>query len=748
MIAKRIESDRQTSSITRLVKYVVNANGGLDPRSWDKTAGYILDENVAPNERGEKVGGVRVTNCGTDDPAAATVIIQSTQAVNVKSKKDKTYHLVFSFPPGENPSVEVLNKIEDELCATIGYADHQRISAIHIDTDHLHVHVAINKVHPTGFQNIEPYFDKKRLMEACEKLEIKYGLERTNHGEIENERTRRHANRIDLGPAQRPEQRNTKFREYLRKSHNLTLAEPPKAETFNGLRNLSGCNMADLAERSKVLLPSDARSNLEQEGAAPFNGVRWPGNGNRTNAKSAELEDKTGIETLAGYVASNIAEDIRAANDWQAVHKALADHGLEIKERGAGLVIGDSGLPLWVKASQCGRDLSIKSLVDRLGPFEAPKGTLPKGSKGAYQPRPLQTHKSTANLFAQYQREKQSHLEARKNGMAQIKQESQAHAVQLKQWAAQQRALLKLSGRGVTRRAMSVTITSQVAAARKKNQQAAQTRREQLYKQTVMPSWADWLAYQANAGNAEALEVLRSREQREAKLQGDLLTAANAEKAKATLLKELKPITRRDGVVSYRTADGGKVLDRKTHVQAEKQTTGAAFVALTLAAEKFTGQPLIVEGTDQFKHEVAHLAALHGIDVVFADPAMESQRKAVQEAKKPSTKEEGKDEPESAEKPSNLVTSWIESRNKTREKISSLDYHRSWEKTDAGKATYQGKRTMKDGSEVLLLKRGNEMLVHPVSSNVAAKATKLRVGQTVQIDARGRLTNTSRDLEL
>ena len=180
MIAKRIDTKAASPRIARLVRYVVAAQGGIDPRSWSRTADYVL--NSGTSNRGEKVGGVRVTNCHTDDPAAATALIECTQAANTRSKTDKTYHLVFSFPPGEEPELSVLHAIEDELCRSIGYADHQRISAVHVDCDHLHVHVAINKVHPKGYQNIEPYFDKKKLMETCERLELEYGLQRTNHG--------------------------------------------------------------------------------------------------------------------------------------------------------------------------------------------------------------------------------------------------------------------------------------------------------------------------------------------------------------------------------------------------------------------------------------------------------------------------------------------------------------------------------------------------------------------------------------
>lgn len=874
MIAKRVPNRKETSSAARLVRYVVNAKGGEDPRDWTQTATYILDGELEKNAQGEKVGGVRVTNCGTDDPAAATTLIQATQAANTRSKKDKTYHLVFSFPPGENPPLDVLNAIEDELCASIGYADHQRVSAVHVDKDHLHVHVAINKVHPTGFQNIEPYYDKRRLMEACERLEVEHGLQRTNHG-IEgnthdrpnpkrreraargNERGNDSAGKRADGTAERitlndePGTRTTAFRRHLRESYDLPITRPPEAKTIHGMRNLSGRNVARITDRSPVLLPGDSRFGLHRNGGGTINranaDVRRAGNGHRADAGSAgglgnttaTIELQSGIETLAGYVAKNVAKELHAANSWQAVHDALASHGLEIKPRGAGLVIGDAGLPLWVRASQCDRAFSMKAMTDRLGPFQPSEkvATAETKTRAGYKAKPVQTHPSTAKLFAQYQRERQEMAAARKAGFEAIRKDSAAYVAELDKWKAGKRAQLKFGVKGVGRKLVRHNITADYRSAKKQNREAAASRRQKVFEQTTIPAWNDWLAMKAEAGNAEALAVLRSRAEREAKLQGDLLTAERADRAKTVLMKHVKPVVRRDGVVSYKTADGGRVLDRKSHVHAQTSSTGASLLALTLAAEKYAGQPLVVEGTAEFKAEVARLAGLHSINVTFSDEDMEKTRRASaaeREAHKhsrlvahgpaPFQNEagasdsyfvtlEGRDgkqhtlwgvdleravdasganvgdrvdvkfkgsqpvtfpngqtghrntwevtkkadapkqaqpaaEPQKPGEPTAAVTDWIKNRNKTRENLSSIDYHRLWSSNDAGRAIYQGRRHMSDGTEVLLLKRGDEMLVKPASASVVSKAAKWKVGRSVNLDARGRFVNSSRANEL
>ena len=134
-----------------------------------------------PQEKQERVGRVTVTNCLQDDALDAALEVQATQALNTRSEADKTYHLLISFREGESPTPEVLEAIEARVCAALGYADPQRVSAVHHDTDNLHIHVGINKIHPTRHTIHTPYNDYKTLGEICEKLEREYGLEADNH---------------------------------------------------------------------------------------------------------------------------------------------------------------------------------------------------------------------------------------------------------------------------------------------------------------------------------------------------------------------------------------------------------------------------------------------------------------------------------------------------------------------------------------------------------------------------------------
>ncbi|HAT9142987.1 TPA: relaxase/mobilization nuclease domain-containing protein [Legionella pneumophila subsp. pneumophila] len=129
----------------------------------------------------ERVGKVRLSNCNSLDPIWAVQEVLATQAKNQRATGDKTYHMLISFAPGENPSPQVLREIEDRVAMSIGFKEHQRISVVHHDTDNLHIHVAINKINPQTFNMIEPYRAYKTFAQAASQLEIELGLQITNH---------------------------------------------------------------------------------------------------------------------------------------------------------------------------------------------------------------------------------------------------------------------------------------------------------------------------------------------------------------------------------------------------------------------------------------------------------------------------------------------------------------------------------------------------------------------------------------
>ena len=144
---------------------------------FGKLMAYLLD----PQGKKTRVGEVTITNCVSTDTTWAVREIAATQRLNTRSKSDRTYHLLISLRAGENPDANTLRVIEERFCKELGYADHQRISVVHHDTDNVHIHVAINKIHPASLALHDPVRDYKARSKLCAILEHELGLAQDNH---------------------------------------------------------------------------------------------------------------------------------------------------------------------------------------------------------------------------------------------------------------------------------------------------------------------------------------------------------------------------------------------------------------------------------------------------------------------------------------------------------------------------------------------------------------------------------------
>ena len=105
-----------------------------------------------------------------------------------------------------------------------------------------------------------------------------------------------------------------------------------------------------------------------------------------------------------------------------------------------------------------------------------------------------------------------------------------------------------------------------------------------------------------------------------------LLTIENVEEARDVIKAHFKPTVLKNGKVIYRAQDGGVVSDEATAISVPAVTEAATLLALSLADERFNGKPVVVEGSDEFKLQVAKLSAIEGLSIRFADPVLEKER--------------------------------------------------------------------------------------------------------------------------
>ncbi|GJM05859.1 MAG: conjugal transfer relaxase TraI [marine bacterium B5-7] len=493
--------------------------------SFSALVRYLTDDQQTQ----ERISQIQVSNCYTDDQTAALIEIQNTQDMNKRARSDKTCHLVLSFPEGERLVHSDLNKIEERFCDALGFAGHQRISVVHDDTNNLHIHIAINKIHPKNRTIHNPFYDYKKVASLCEKIEQEYGLTKVNHKTM-----------------------------------------------------------------------SDKASRIEQD-----------------------IETKTGIESLLGWIKRECLDEIKGADNWRDLHKVLTRHGLEIRERGNGFVfVANNGVA--VKASSVDRSLSKANLTKRLSAFVSIDSSArsPQSNTKQYQPRPLQNRSDATKLYARYQQEQSASARHRANQWAMLRYKRDRLIERVKQEESLKRNIIKSIKAGrLAKKALVATVHQQfkttVVAIKSDYREACQRSK------TSHPrmAWLDWLTKEAKNGNAEALARLRSR--KSGRIQGNHVSGEqnNDGHIKDSFIGSIT----KNGTVIYK-AGSATVRDDGKRLIVLPDTSREALADILQVAMKKYGNHLAINGTEQFRSEIAQVAVLNRMRITFDDKALEQYR--------------------------------------------------------------------------------------------------------------------------
>lgn len=113
-----------------------------------------------------------------DDYELAMQEVADTQALNTRTAKEKTYHLIVSFRPEDQGKLtpENFKAIEERFAEALGLSEHQRHCGVHVNTNNTHLHVAYNLIHPERLTRVEPWRDYIARDKLCRQLEKEYGL--------------------------------------------------------------------------------------------------------------------------------------------------------------------------------------------------------------------------------------------------------------------------------------------------------------------------------------------------------------------------------------------------------------------------------------------------------------------------------------------------------------------------------------------------------------------------------------------
>ncbi len=128
-----------------------------------------------------------------DDYDLAVKEVADTQALNTRTTREKTYHLMVSFRPEDEAKLtpDTFKAIEEAFAKALGFEEHQRHCGVHKNTANLHMHVAYNVIHPERLTRYEPFRDFHTRDRVCRELEQRFGLAVDNGREqVPRERTR------------------------------------------------------------------------------------------------------------------------------------------------------------------------------------------------------------------------------------------------------------------------------------------------------------------------------------------------------------------------------------------------------------------------------------------------------------------------------------------------------------------------------------------------------------------------------
>ena len=525
---------------------------------------YITDKQ----NKNERVGYVSATNCQTDKHQVAITEVLNTQAQNTRATSDKTYHLLVSFRAGEQPDDATLKAIEARICDGLGFGEHQRVSAVHHDTDNLHIHIAINKIHPTRYTIHDPYNDYRTLGQLCEKLEQEFGLEVDNH------------------QAQKSGAEN----------------RAGDMERHAGVQSLLGWIKRECVDQIK-----GAQSWAELHAVMQSNGLVLQERGN-----GLVITDGAGV----GVKASSVARELSKAKLEQRFGAFEA-----LPARAASVAAAQARRNQSPPVAKVGSKPPPRSQnrLHNLSQLEA----MRINSGRRYEQKPMRSGINTVELYAKYKHEQQTGNALRTLEWSKAIDRKNRHIDAAKLSGRLKRAAIKLvKGAGLGKKIMYATTSETLKNEIQKINKQYLKERQEIYDKYQRLTWADWLRVKATDGNQEALGALRAREAATG-LKGNAV-AGNGGQNAAQDQSEQDSVTKK-GTIIYRVGTTAVRDDGNKLNVSRGATQDGLQAALRMAMARY-GERITVNGTDAFKEQIAQAAAAVKLPTTFADAALERRR--------------------------------------------------------------------------------------------------------------------------
>lgn len=140
----------------------------------------ILNYATSPLDKDAKVEKcIAIRTHGVKSIATASSEMNAVAVKNTRCE-DPAYHIILSWPEHEKPGADAIFDAAEHAIKALGLGEHQYVLAIHGDTDNIHCHISVNRVHPTTFKSRNIEWAKKTLHMAARQSEIKHGWTHDN----------------------------------------------------------------------------------------------------------------------------------------------------------------------------------------------------------------------------------------------------------------------------------------------------------------------------------------------------------------------------------------------------------------------------------------------------------------------------------------------------------------------------------------------------------------------------------------
>ncbi|WP_263386009.1 TraI/MobA(P) family conjugative relaxase [Granulicella arctica] len=493
--------------------------------------------------------------------------------------KDPVYHYQLCWQENEFPEKEQWKAAAEKSIRALGFGEHQYIIAPHNDTDHFHVHVMVNRVHPDTYKAHYPEFSKRSLDQAIREIEAEQGWKESKG-----------LFRWD--------------REQGRAIQN-TRQEMQAAGS-------SGVYAVDEKAANKLETHTDTES-LE------------------TYAKAGPAKEITSLMKSGQKV------------NWADIYSVLVKHGLELERgEKSGYKVRAVGTELRVKASSVFRETFAgkenRARLEKLEGWESRVGISSARPTEVYKPRPLKRdpgeraerreqradeRKVLKEAYRVYKSGLQTDLKARADSIrVQLKQITVAYG--------QERAAIRGSG-SANRPADRKAALSLAAMKAATDRSGLQAQLRGVRAAGALMSYRDWVTGQAQIGNRAAIGQLRGFAFRERRMTGTMPAASIViespeESFRSTDYRplnrsDLKATVYRNGDVQYFQDGKALFIDQGRKISLLQQSETAYVAALRLGQAKF-GSRLHITGTEVERKAFALAAAKHGMQVQFTDERM------------------------------------------------------------------------------------------------------------------------------